>query len=239
MRTTTTPPGENRLLAALPEEDFDLVSSDTEKVSLALKEVLYEPGQPIEHVYFVTSGVVSLLVTMQNASAVEIATVGNEGVVGMPVFLGAETSPIRAITQIPGSALRMSVAAFKRVVEPAGAIHDLIRRYSQALINQISQSVACNHLHSIEDRMCRWLLTCHDRVGADDFPLSHEFLAQMLAVRRPSVTIAAGSLQKAGLITYRRGHVTIVDRPALEAGACECYGVVRHQYDRLLGTRAA
>jgi CRP-like cAMP-binding protein len=232
------PPGRNWLLAALPEDDFSRVSSDTEKVSLVVREVIYEPGQRIEHVYFPTSGVVSLLITTQDGSAVEIATVGNEGVVGMPVFLGAETSPIRAISQIPGTALRMPVAAFKRIVEAAGPARDAIRRYSQALLNQISQSVACNHLHSVEERMCRWLLMCHDRVGADDFPLSHEFLAQMLGVRRPSVTIAAGILQKAGLVSYRRGHITILDRDALEDGACECYRVVRDAYDRLLGTTA-
>jgi CRP-like cAMP-binding protein len=239
MRSTTNPPGQNRLLTSLPDDEYDRVTAVTEKVSLALKEVIYEPGQRIEHVYFPTSGVVSLLITMQDGSAVEIATVGNEGVVGMPVFLGAHTSLVRAISQIPGTALRMPVAAFKHVVEPAGAIQDVIRRYSQALVNQISQSVACNHLHSVEERMCRWLLMCHDRVGADEFPLSHEFLAQMLGVRRPSVTIAAGILQKAGLIAYRRGHVTIVDRGRLEEGACECYRVVKDEYERLLGAPTA
>jgi CRP-like cAMP-binding protein len=154
------------------------------------------------------------------------------------VFLGAVTSPIRAIAQIPGTALRMPVAAFKIIVEAAGPTREAIRRYSQALLNQISQAVACNHLHAVEERMCRRLLMCHDRVGADDFPLSHEFLAQMLGVRRPSVTIAAGVLQNACLISYRRGHITILDRGGLEDGACECYRVVRDAYDRLLGTTA-
>jgi CRP-like cAMP-binding protein len=227
--------GVNRLLAALSPSDLRRFESDLEKVSLAMKEVIYEPNEIIEYVYFPTSGMISLLITMDDGRAVEIGTIGNEGMAGTPVFLGSERSPTKAISQAPGNALRMPVAAFKRLVEELPAVELLIRRYAQAMINQIAQSAACNHLHSIEERMCRWLLMSHDRVGADEFPLSQEFLSQMLGVRRPSVTIAAGILQQAGLISYRRGHMTIQDREGLEAGACECYRIVKKEFDRLLG----
>jgi CRP-like cAMP-binding protein len=172
---------------------------------------------------------------MRDGLAVEVGTIGNEGMVGTPVLLGADLSPTRAFAQVPGEALRMRTVLFKEEMQNGGPLPDLVRRYTQAMVNQISQSVACNHLHSVGQRMCRWLLMTHDWVGADEFPLTHEFLAQMLGVRRPSVSVVAGILQKAGLIRYHRGRITVLDRKGLEAASCECYEVVRKESDRLLG----
>ena len=164
-----------------------------------------------------------------------MGTIGNEGMVGTPVFLGSESSPTRAISQVPGEAMRMETEAFQEEMKLGGSLYGLVQRYTQTMINQISQSTVCNHRHSVEKRMCRWLLMSHDRVGTDEFPLTHEFLAQMLGVRRPTVTAAAGILQKAGLISYHRGRVTVLDRNGLEAASCECYEVVAKELDRLLG----
>jgi CRP-like cAMP-binding protein len=164
-----------------------------------------------------------------------VGTIGNEGMVGTPVFLGSERSPTRAISQVPGEALRMETKFFQEEIKRAGPLHGLVQRYTQAMINQISQSTVCNHRHSVQKRMCRWLLMSHDRVGTDEFQLTQEFLAQMLGVRRPTVTTVACILQKAGLITYRRGIITILDRKGLEAASCECYGVVAKELNRLLG----
>lgn len=226
-------PGENALLAALPPGERDRLP--TERVSLGIKHVVYEPNGPIEHVYFPLTGVMSLVIVMSDGLAVEAATVGNEGMVGLAVFLGAETSPHRAFSQIPGEALRATAEDFRAEVARGGALDAVMRRYNQALVNQMSYSVACNRLHSVEERMCRWLLMTHDRVGADRFPLTQEFLAQMLGVRRPSVTVTAGVLQKAGFIAYTRGNVVILNRPGLEESSCECYRVVRDEFARLLG----
>jgi CRP-like cAMP-binding protein len=228
-------PGENRLLAALPGKDYDRLLPELDKVSLGVKDVLYEADRPITHVYFPLNGVMSLVVAMRDGLSVEVGTIGNEGMVGTPVFLGADKSPTQAFSQVPGEALRMKSGAFKKEMEREGPLHGLVQRYTQAMINQISQSVACNHLHSVEERMCRWLLMTHDRVDCDDFPLTQEFLALMLGVRRPSVTVVAGILQKAGLIRYHRGRITVLDRKRLEASACECYAVVKKEFDRLLG----
>jgi len=229
-----TEPGQNRLLTGLPRQVRQRLAPDLEKVPLAFKQLLYDADQPIEHVFFPIGGVISLLITMEDRRIIEVGTIGNEGFVGTPLFLGADRSPTRVICQVPGEGFRLTASAFKRHVEQEDSLRDLIQRYTQAMVNQISQSVACNHLHSIEERMCRWLLMTHDRVGVDRFQLSQEFLSQMLGVRRPSVTIAAGMLQKAGLITYRRGMMTVLDRNGLEQGACECYRVVRNEFDRLL-----
>jgi CRP-like cAMP-binding protein len=228
-------PGENRLLAALPKGDYNRLLPELEEVSLNLKDVFYEADAPITHIYFPLNGVMSLVIAMKDGLSVEVGTIGKEGMVGTPVFLGAEKSPTRAFSQVPGDALRMKAEAFKNEISNGGPLQDLIRRYTQAMVNQISQSVACNHLHSVEERMCRWLLMSHDRVGADQFLLTQEFLAQMLGVRRPSVSVVAGILQKAGMIEYHRGRMTILNRSALEAASCECYEVVRKEFDRLLG----
>ncbi len=227
--------GENRLLAALPRKEYDRLRPHLEKVSLSLKEILYEPKGPIPHVYFPLDGVVSLVIIMDGGFSLEVGIIGNEGMVGTPVFLGCQSSLTRAISQVPGDALRMETTVFQEEMLRRGALYGLVQRSTQAMINQVSQSTVCNHRHSVKKRMCRWLLMTHDRVGTDEFPLTHEFLAQMLGVRRPTVTAAACSLQAAELIRYHRGRVTVLDREGMEAASCECYGVVAEELDRLLG----
>jgi CRP-like cAMP-binding protein len=171
---------------------------------------------------------------MKNEATVEVATIGNEGLVGSPVFLGAERGTTQALCQVSGQALKMRVDDFQHTLRDHSELHEIVERYIQALIGQISQSTACNHVHTMQERMCRWLLMTHDRVGVDEFNLTQEFLAEMLGVRRPSVTVCAGILQKAGLIRYQRGHIQVLDRAGLEACSCECYEVVRQEFDRLL-----
>jgi CRP-like cAMP-binding protein len=226
------PQGENRLLAGLPGGVRQELAARAEKISLDLKTPLYQSNEKIAHVYFPLSGVMSLVIRMSDGTAVEVASIGNEGLVGTPVFLGAERSSTDALCQVPGDALKLAVADFKDFLRQQN-LHDLVRRYTQALIIQISQSTACNHLHSVHERMCRWLLMMHDRVAAPELALTQEFLAQMLAVRRPTVTVVAGTLQQAKLIEYRRGRIRILDREGLEKGACECYHVVRREFERL------
>jgi CRP-like cAMP-binding protein len=227
-------PGENRLLVALPRDEYHRLRPHLEKVSLPLRDVLYEANGSIAHVFFPVHGVVSLVIK-DNDFTLEVGIIGNEGLVGTPVFLGSDRSPTRAIAQIPGEALRMEAKVFQKEIKRGGSLHGLVQRYTQMMINQISQSIVCNHRHSVKKRMCRWLLMSHDRVGADEFLLTHEFLAQMLGVRRPTVTAVAGTLQKAGLISYHRGRITVLDRKGLEAASCECYEVVAKELERLLG----
>ncbi len=227
-------PGQNRLLSSLPRDVQIRLLPRMEKISFGLKQILYDAGQPIAHVYFPLSGVISLLIALKAGETVEVATTGNEGVVGTSLLLGTERSSFKAVCQVTGQALKMRADAFRRSVEEHPELGALVRRYAQALVDQIAQTTACNHVHSVQARMCRWLLMTHDRVGADEFHLTQEFLAQMLGVRRPSVTVAAGLLQKAGLIRYQRGRIRITDRPGLESGACECYETVRQEFDRLL-----
>jgi CRP-like cAMP-binding protein len=227
--------GENRLLADLPRDEYGRLLTHLQKVSLPLKDILYEANGPIPHVFFPLHGVVSLVILMDGDISLEVGTIGNEGMVGTPVFLGSDSSPTRAISQVPGEALRMEVKVFQEEMRRGGQLYGLVQRYTQAMINQISQSVVCNHRHSVQKRMCRWLLLSHDRVGVDKFRLTHEFLAQMLGVRRPTVTSVAGTLQKAGLVRYHRGELTVLDRKGLEAASCECYEVVAKELDRLLG----
>jgi CRP-like cAMP-binding protein len=227
-------PGENRLLVSLPRDEYDRLLPHLEKVSLPLRDILYEANGPIEHVFFPLVGVVSLVI-IDDDFTLEVGIIGNEGLVGTPVFLESDRSPTRAIAQIPGEALRMEAKVFQKEMKRAGPLFSLVQRHTQTLINQISQSIVCNHRHSVEKRMCRWLLMSHDRVGDDEFPLTHEFLAQMLGVCRPTVTGVAGTLQKAGLINYHRGRITVLDRKGLETACCECYKVVAKELDRLLG----
>lgn len=232
------PPGQNRLLSALTRELQIRLLPLLEKASLAVRQVLAEPQAPIAHVYFPLSGVISLMIVLKGGETVEIATVGNEGMLGAPVLLGAEDGRLRAICQVGGQSLRMRSDHFRQAIAEHAQLAELARRFTHGLINQIAQTTACNHVHSVRARMCRWLLMTHDRAGADEFLLTQEFLAQTLGVRRPSVTVAAGELQKAGLIHYRRGRIRIADRAGLEAGACECYDTVREDLDRLLATGA-
>lgn len=227
--------GQNRLLAGLPRADYNRLLPKLEKVSLPLKEILYEAHGPILHVYFPLYGVVSLVIVVEGGISLEVGTIGNEGMVGTPIFLGSESSPTRAISQVPGEALRLEAKIFHEEMALVGPLHRLVQRYTQAMINQISQSTVCNHRHSVAKRMSRWLLMSHDRVGVDEFSLTHEFLSQMLGVCRPTVTAVARTLQNDGLISYHRGRITIIDRKGLEAASCECYRVVMMELDRLLG----
>jgi CRP-like cAMP-binding protein len=225
---------ENRLLQVLPKSVRDELQSKLVDVSFEVPATLYKANEPIDHVYFPRSGVYSLVIIMEDERTVEVGTVGNEGMLGTPLFLGAKKSPTQCFAQVAGKAYVMEAEYFGEEMSKEGPLYDIVRRYTQALLNLVSQSAACNHLHSIEERMCRWLLMCQDRIGSDYLPLTQEFLAQMLGVRRPSVTVVAGILQKAGLIIYSRGLVTVLDRKGLEAASCECYRVVRDEFDRLL-----
>ena len=228
-------PARNRLLAALPAEEYERLLPRMETVPMSFSQSIYEPGEPIADVYFPLSGVMCLLTLLADGRAVEVATIGNEGMVGLPVFLGADTAFARAIAQVPGQAMRMAAEEFRAAISHGGPFQALLHRYTQALLNLISQTAACNRVHSIEERCSRWLLMTHDRVESDRFLLTHEFLAQMLGVHRPRVSAVAKTLQHAGLIRYRRGNVTVLDRPGLEAASCECYGVIKAEFDRLLG----
>jgi CRP-like cAMP-binding protein len=206
-----------------------------EAVPLAPKQVIFEANGPIPHVYFPTDGVVSLVTYLEDGPSVEIATVGREGMVGLSLFLETATIAWRAFGQVPGEALRMRAGSFRDEVERNGAFVRLLKRYTQAMLIQVAQSSACNCAHTIEQRCARWLLQTHDRVGSDEYLLTQEFLAQMLGVRRSSVSQVAGGLQKAGLIRYVRGRITVLNRAGLEATSCECYGFIRGEFERLLG----
>jgi CRP-like cAMP-binding protein len=225
----------NRILDALPRNEYERILPTLSPVSFDLKRLLLEPGKAIDTIYFPVSAVVSLLTTMDDGSSIEIATIGNEGIVGVPVFLGAQVMSARDLyqVQVPGQLLAMEAGAFLKSTR-RDPLRGLAQRYAQALFSQVTQQVACNGLHSVEERCSRWMLLTHDRVGSDEFPLTQEFLAQMLGVRRASVTLAAGMLQNAGFIHYSRGWVTIVDRDGLENASCECYRIIRTEFDRLL-----
>jgi CRP-like cAMP-binding protein len=225
-------PRYNRILQALPEEDRDRLIRNMVPVSLPIKTVLFEPGEPIRAVYFPLGGVISLVTPLDDGAIVEVATVGNEGIVGVPLVPGGSLA-VRAISQVSGSSLRMEAGAFLSEVRRAGAFSDLFHQYLPALFGQIAQAAACNRLHTNEERLSRWLLMSHDRVGVDDFAITHEFLGQMLGSRRATVTLSAGILQAAGLIRYHRGHVSILDRDGLESVACECYRSIKRELDRV------
>jgi len=236
MTAALTPrqPSGNQLLAALPRRDLERLRPQLETVPLGLKERIYEPNTPIPYIYFPNSGVTSILTTMKNGKAAEVGVVGNEGMLGLPVFLGTDRSSGQSFSQVPGESLRLGADAFRAAIQRSRELVDLLHRYTQALFTQVSQSAACNSLHSIEERCCRWLLMTHDRVEAEEFILTQELLAIMLGVRRASVAEVAGKLQQAGLIRYRRGKIRMLDRKKLEATSCECYGVIRAEYERLL-----
>lgn len=227
--------GRNQLLDALPVKDYQRIHPTLEPVSLRSKEVIHEAGGPIPFVHFPTVGVISLIRRMENGAAVELATVGNEGMVGLPIFLGSGTMPITALCQVPGESLKMRAEVFRKAIHGNSALHSLLLRYTQALLIQIGQSSVCNRLHPVKTRCARWLLMTHDRIRADQYSLTHEFIAQRLGVRRASITIAAGDLQQAGLIRYRRGMITVLDRKGLESTACECYRIIKEEFSRLLG----
>lgn len=228
-------PLNNRLLASLPSEELEQLQPYLEPVALDLKQEIYQPDEPIEFVYFPLSGVCSLLSLTAEGDLVEVATVGNEGMVGLPVFLGAQQAPGLSMAQVPGHGLRMRTKDFQAQVSRDTSLHKVLHRYTQALFNFIAQSAVCNRMHLIEQRCCRWLLLTHDRVGIDEFSLTHEFLAQMLGVRRAGVSEVAARLQNAGLISYHYGKISIQDRAGLEATSCECYALIKKEFERLIG----
>jgi CRP-like cAMP-binding protein len=226
--------GENYLLSALPIEQHQRLLANLRVISLPLGKVIYESGERQSRLYFPTTAVVSLLYTMKDGSTAEAGLTGNDGVIGLALFLGGTATPDRAVVQIGGSALEMSPELLHEELAHGGAFQRALLRYTRAFIIQISQTAVCNRLHSINKRLCRWLLLCHDRVQTDDLAMTQEFIANMLGVRRESVTMAAAHLQNAGLIRYARGHIKIVDRHGLEAAACECYQFVKQESERLL-----
>jgi CRP-like cAMP-binding protein len=228
-------PAKNRILAALPPEEHARLGPELHEVEMALGDIVYESGGRLDHVCFPTSCIVSLIYTMQDGAVAEMGLVGSEGMVGVALFMGGNTMPNRAVVQVAGTAVRLKAAKLQDEFSRGGPLQKLLLRYSQALITQISQTAVCNRLHSVEQRLSRWLLLCHDRVGSDEFMMTQEFISNMLGGRRQSVTGAAGRLQDAGLIQYSRGHIKILDRNGIENCACECYQVVKTELDRLLG----
>jgi CRP-like cAMP-binding protein len=226
----------NSLLASLPPDDYRRVSSELTWRPLKVRQVLHKHGEPLSEVYFPGRSVCSITNAMEDRGVVEVATVGREGLVGIAAVFGSSIATGEAFVQVAGEpAAVMSIDGFRREMERKGAFYDRVTRYSQAFVNMLMQSVACNGLHSAEERCCRWLLMTHDRVGQDEFALTHEFLAIMLGVRRPTVTLVMANLARAGIVSHVRGHVRIVDRKGLEESSCECYRNVRMVFDRLLG----
>jgi CRP-like cAMP-binding protein len=229
-------PGQNRILSSLARELQLRLLPRTEKISLSVKQILYDAHDPLRYAYFPLSGVISLLIVLEGGDTVEVATVGNEGLAGTPLVLGAERGALKAVCQVAGQALKMRADNFHRSLEEHPQFSAVVRRCTQGLFDQVAQTTACNHVHSVQQRMCRWLLMTHDRVGAEEFHLTQECLAQMLGVRRPSVTVAAGQLQRAGLIRYQRGRIRVVERAGLEAGACGCYESLRRALEQRFGS---
>lgn len=226
--------GLNHLLAALPEAERERLFPHMEIVPLPLGRALYESGDRMNFVYFPTDAIVSLLYVMEDGASAEIAVVGNEGIVGIALFMGGETMPNRAVVQSAGEAYRLDGQLLKEEFNRAGALQHLLLRYTLAMLTQMAQTAVCNRHHSIDQQLCRWLLLSLDRLPANRLSMTQELIANMLGVRREGVTEAAGKLQSAGLIQYRRGQITVLDRPGLEARVCECYDVVRREFHRLL-----
>ncbi|MDT7849679.1 Crp/Fnr family transcriptional regulator [Methylophilus sp. VKM B-3414] len=227
-------PKQNHLLNALPEEDYIRIQGMLEYIPMPLGQALYESGGHLKHVYFPTTAIVSLLYVLESGASAEIAVVGNEGILGISLFMGGETTPSRAVVQSAGSGYRMRASLLKQEFNRAGVMMQLLLRYTQALITQMSQTAVCNRHHSIEQQLCRWLLLSLDRLSSNDLNMTQELIANMLGVRREGVTEAAGKLQRAGLIEYARGHIRVLDRARLEENVCECYQVVKTEFDRLL-----
>jgi CRP-like cAMP-binding protein len=231
----TSVPTKNRLLAALPREEYERILPHLGHVSFKLGEVVYESGGQMEHIYFPTTAIISLLYLMENGTSAEMGMAGNEGLIGVALFMGGNTMPNRAVTQSAGGAVRMRARVLRDEFARGDAFQRLLLRYTQALLTQMSQTAVCNRLHAIEQQLCRWLLLSHDRLDSDELVMTQELIANMLGVRREGVTAAAGRLQEQGLISYVRGRIRILDRGGLEAAVCECYKVVKDEYDRLLG----
>ena len=232
-------PKKNHLLAALPEAEYQRWLPHLEWVGMPLGQVLYEAGGTLAHVYFPTTAIISLLYVMENGASAEIAIVGNEGIVGISLFMGGESTPSRAVVQSAGAGFRLKANVMKDEFNRAGLVLHLLLRYTQALITQMTQTAVCNRHHTLDQQLCRWLLLSLDRLQGDALVMTQELIANMLGVRRESVTETALKLQEAGMIRYARGHITVLDRDRLQERACECYAVVKKEYDRLLPGRLA
>jgi len=227
-------PSQNHILAALPPADFERLAVHLELVPLPLGEILYEPGSQLQHAYFPTTAIVSLHYVTESGASAETAGVGNEGVVGISLFMGGDTTPSSAVVQTAGHAYRLERRLLKQEFDRGGLLHRVLLRYTQALMTQMNQTAACNRHHSVEQQLCRWLLLTLDRLPSNELVMTQDLVASMLGVRREGITEAAGNLQRGGLIRYRRGHISVLERPGLEAAACECYGVVKKELRRLL-----
>jgi CRP-like cAMP-binding protein len=227
-------PRRNHLLDALPTSDYERLASHLELVPMGLGDVLYESGSELRYVYFPTTSIVSLLYVMEDGASAEIAIVGNEGILGISLFMGGNTTPSRAVVQSAGHGFRLKAQLLKEEFGRFGPTMHLLLRYTQALITQMAQTAVCNRHHSVDQQLCRWLLLSLDRLSSNELSMTQELIANMLGVRREGVTEAAGKLQEAGLIRYHRGRITVLDRPSLEARSCECYRVVKMEFDRLL-----
>jgi CRP-like cAMP-binding protein len=234
MKPAQHTPKQNLLLASLPAEIFERLAPQLELISMPLGEVLYESGGQLQHVYFPTTAILSLHYVMEDGASAEIAGVGNEGVLGISLFMGGNTTPSRATVQTAGSGYRLKSQLMLEEFNRAGAMQKLLLRYTQALITQISQTAVCNRHHSVEQQLCRWLLLTLDRLPSNELTMTQELIASMLGVRREGITETAGNLQRAGLISYRRGHITVINRAGLETHTCECYSVVKKEFHRLL-----
>ncbi len=232
-------PTENQLLAALPDPEWQRWQPQLERVEMPLGQVLYEAGTTLSHVYFPTTAIVSLLYVMENGASAEIAVVGNEGIVGISLFMGGDSTSSRAVVQSAGLGLRLKAQIMKDDFNRAGPVLHLLLRYTQALITQMAQTAVCNRHHSLDQQLCRWLLLSLDRLQGNELVMTQELIANMLGVRREGVTEGALKLQQAGLIRYARGHISVLDRDGLENRSCECYAVVKKEYDRLLPQRSA
>jgi len=227
-------PNNNHLLAALPPAEFERIAPRLEQVALRLGDMLYEPGEQLQHAYFPVSAIVSLHYVMASGASASVAGVGNEGVVGISLFMGGETTPSSAVVQTAGQAYRLERRLLKQEFDRCGVMQRLLLRYTQALMAQMTQTAVCNRHHSVEQQLCRWLLATLDRIPSGQFVMTQELVAGMLGVRRGGITEAAGRLQHAGLIRNRRGHIAVLERAGLEARACECYPVVKNEFSRLL-----
>lgn len=227
-------PTQNHLLAALPAVEFDRLASHLELVPMRFGDTLYEPGGHLRHVYFPTTSIVSLLYILEDGGSSEVAIVGNEGILGISLFMGGETTPSRAIVRSAGHAYRLEAQLLRQEFNRTGPLLRLLLRYTQALMTQMTQIAVCNRHHSLEQQLCRWLLLSLDRLETNSLTMTQELIANMLGVRREGVTEAAGKLQRAGLIRYSRGHINVLNRPLMEKTACECYGVIKREFDRLL-----
>ncbi|MEH1903268.1 MAG: Crp/Fnr family transcriptional regulator [Nostoc sp.] len=227
----------NKLLAAMPASDYQRLVPHLKLVSLEIPQILYQAGEPITHVYFPDKSMVSIVTTMEDGSTAEVGIVSNEGMVGIPVILGNKSTTTTSFVQISGAAMQMNADVLKAEFNAGGAIQTLLLHYVQAVYSELAQTAACNRLHTLEERLARWLLTVSERLESEDFPLTQEFIAQILGVRRSGVTVAASTLSRAGMISYHRGHINILNREDLEATSCECYRVIQNEFARLLGMK--